>query len=655
MIRSAEPSRRRSPLTFIFLSVICLRFSSLVVAAPPIEAYGRLPGLEYISLSPSGERYAVVGVVGEKRTFAAVRIDGEAEYAATVGDSKVRDVHWADDDHVLLTWSGTFSSPIYLRQDYELAMVGIVDVNKRSVFTAFGRSTTAARAVMGYFGSRRVEGKLYGYFGGLAYDRMGSGEFAVSDGYRDLYRIDLDSGNTELLRNVKKKRMDWVIAPEGGIAAYAQYSNSGVWKLFDGNRYAEPVIQQPDPLGEISMTGLGRTPGTVVLYDASMQKDSIYEVTVADGKRESLFAGLKVERLLYDPDSERLIGAATQEAPFAQFFDANLQARFNGTRKAFPGYEMRLASFSRAMDRLIVMTDGNDDSGTWWLVDIASGKAEPVGYAYPEIRAKDVGPTQWFDYTAADGVPIQAVLTLPPGREAKNLPLVVLPHGGPIGVQDRIGFDWWAQAYASAGYAVLQPNYRGSGGYGEEFRDAGFRQWGRKMQSDLSDGMAALAAKGVIDPKRACIVGGSYGGYAALAGVTLQQGLYRCAVSVAGVASLPRLFAWKVERHGRSSDSTRYWRQVTGADVEGLGAISALSPITSAAQADAPVLLIHGKDDTVVPIEQSRIMESALKRAKKPVEFIEMEGEDHWLSRTKTRTEMLKASVEFVKKHNPPD
>ncbi len=129
---------------------------------------------------------------------------------------------------------------------------------------------------------------------------------------------------------------------------------------------------------------------------------------------------------------------------------------------------------------------------------------------------------------------MEGVLTLPPDKEGKNLPLVVMPHGGPIVVGDRARFDWWAQVFASRGYAVFQPNYRDTLGYGEAFRHAADGQYGRKMQTDISDGLTALATAGIIDPKRTCIVGGSYGGYAAFAGVTLQHGLYRCAVSVAG-------------------------------------------------------------------------------------------------------------------------
>jgi dipeptidyl aminopeptidase/acylaminoacyl peptidase len=259
-----------------------------------------------------------------------------------------------------------------------------------------------------------------------------------------------------------------------------------------------------------------------------------------------------------------------------------------------------------------------------------------------------------IDWRAADGLQLHGVLTLPPGRQPKSLPLVVLPHGGPE-LRDYPGFDWWAQAYASRGYAVFQPNFRGSSEYGVQFRNAGLGEWGRKMQTDIAECAAALAQQGIVDPKRACIVGASYGGYAALAGVTVQQGLYRCAVSVAGVADLSDMLSYAYKRSaGPQSASLRYWKAFMG--VSGFGASSQLAPITPAAladRADAPILLIHGKDDTVVPIDQSETMASALRSAGKPVEFVKMNNEDHWLSREETRVEMLKSAVAFVEKHNP--
>lgn len=198
------------------------------------------------------------------------------------------------------------------------------------------------------------------------------------------------------------------------------------------------------------------------------------------------------------------------------------------------------------------------------------------------------------------------------------------------------------------GYAVLQPNFRGSTDQDEAFRAAGDSEWGKKMQTDVSDGLAALAEAGIADPARACIVGASYGGYAALAGVTIQNGIYRCAVSVNGVTDMPQFFSGE---RGNRDIFARGAERMLGKDTK----LQDISPRHFAEKADAPVLLIHGRDDTVVPIEQSFLMKNALHNAGKPVRMITLDGEDHWLSSAQTRREMLRETVAFVEQHNPPD
>jgi dipeptidyl aminopeptidase/acylaminoacyl peptidase len=176
------------------------------------------------------------------------------------------------------------------------------------------------------------------------------------------------------------------------------------------------------------------------------------------------------------------------------------------------------------------------------------------------------------------------------------------------------------------------------------------------MQTDLSDGVRDLAAQGLIDPKRVCIVGASYGGYAALAGATLDKGVYRCATSVAGPADLKRMLTDNQKRYSTSNNSTlRYWLRFMGADGVKDPDLTVISPARLADQVEIPVLLIHGKDDTVVPYVQSQIMANALKKAGKPVELVTLEGEDHWLSSGATRLQMLTATVAFLEKNNPPD
>jgi dipeptidyl aminopeptidase/acylaminoacyl peptidase len=303
---------------------------------------------------------------------------------------------------------------------------------------------------------------------------------------------------------------------------------------------------------------------------------------------------------------------------------------------------------NHAFDRLLVQTDGIGDAGTWWIVDIKTGDAEPIGYSYP-IAPADVGAVSVVQYKAGDGLDLNGILTLPAGLEPKNLPVVIFPHGGPT-ARDYADFDFWAQAVASRGYAVFQPNFRGSAGFGDAFQKAGRGEWGRKMQTDVSDGLAELARRGIADPKRACIMGASYGGYSALAGVTVQQGLYRCAVAVAGIGDLLEMYKTEVTGSGGDRTLIRALRDEIGSGRD----MKEVSPIRFVNRADAPILLIHGKDDIVVKYSQSVEMAEALREAGKPVEFVTLAGEDHWLSRGATRLQMLQAIIAFIERHNPP-
>jgi dipeptidyl aminopeptidase/acylaminoacyl peptidase len=257
------------------------------------------------------------------------------------------------------------------------------------------------------------------------------------------------------------------------------------------------------------------------------------------------------------------------------------------------------------------------------------------------------------NYQASDGRPIFAYLTLPHGRGESKLPLIVMPHGGPA-ARDDAGFDWWAQALASMGYAVLQPQYRGTDGFGWDLLSAGFGEWGKKMQTDLSDGVRALVRQGIVDPARVCIVGGSYGGYAAMAGATIDTGVYRCAASYGGISDLREFIDWKTNRSSEGHLLDRYWARYMGTTGANDPALDAISPIKHLDKETIPLLLVHGKDDTVVPIDQSEDMADAMRRAGKNVTFVKLDGEDHWLSRTATRQAMLKAIADFLRTNNPP-
>jgi dipeptidyl aminopeptidase/acylaminoacyl peptidase len=342
-------------------------------------------------------------------------------------------------------------------------------------------------------------------------------------------------------------------------------------------------------------------------------------------------------------------GVYVDDASHYVFFDPVTQAHWDAIVRAFSGERVKLVSNSSDFTKIIVRVDGPTHGYLYELVDMTTHKALPIGDVYDGVT--EPLEVRRITFAAADGLSIPAYLTLPHGKPPQNLPLIVLPHGGPA-VRDTADFDWWAQALADQGYAVLQPNYRGSE-LDLSHLAAGYGEWGRKMQTDLSDGVRYLAKEGIVDPARVCIAGGSYGGYAALAGVTLDPGVYRCAVSVAGLSDLKRMLQWTNETHTQRSQ--RYWDRFMGVTGPGDPKLDAISPIKHLDAVNVPVLLIHGRDDTVVPFEQSSKMFDALRRAKKEVEMVSLKKEDHWLSRGETRLQMLQASVTFLRAHNPPD
>ena len=299
----------------------------------------------------------------------------------------------------------------------------------------------------------------------------------------------------------------------------------------------------------------------------------------------------------------------------------------------------------------MVFTDGPQDSGTYWMIDIATGQAKVLGETRPTIGSRDVGPTRLVRYSASDGLQMDGLLTLPPGASETRLPLVVIPHDEIMDSATDGGFYWIAQAFASRGYAVFQPNNRGTLRRGEAFRLAAAGELGGKMQTDISDGVAALAAEGLIDAGRVCILGEGYGGYAALAGVTLQKGVYRCAVSINGFARIASQVVAFGANNQRDKRGLQFWRFVTGvSDKKGADAIS---PAAHADQADAPVLLIRGDREALEPVWESRNMERALSKAGKSVETVVVKGDEYWAWQEATRMQTLAAAIGFVEKNNP--
>ena len=637
----------------IGISLACLlavppAVSQVWAATPdplPVETWARLPAMDHVSLSPGGERLAFVAFDGKGRKLFVRDLAGKPLAVMDLAGAKVNSVAWAGDRLVLIQ----VSKPSRLSLDMRLSEQSTVfslNVETGKIVQMFAAGVKAWDVVFDRHAVAQENGRWVGYFSTFEQKRNLTGEVDFEDYNPDLFRIDLETSDIDLVNRGDSNTSDWLIR-DGAVVARLNYEDlNGRWSLTAGMG-AKVLAQGEAPLGEVYLAGFGhdRTTASLVVADAD-GRTVIKEVSLTDGAVKVVSTGGdEVAVALTDRRDQTLIGYLPDDTvPRAVLFDPARQAKALKALKPFLAKRPLIVSASADQDRMVLWTDGADDSGSYWLVDLKAGKADPLGEAYPRITPSRVGPARLFSYKAADGLDLDGVLTLPPGREANNLPVVVLPHGGPE-ARDRLGFDWMAQAFAARGYAVIQPNFRGSSGRGRAFRDKGFGQWGRAMQTDVSDALAALAAEGVVDPKRACIVGASYGGYVAVAGITLQNGLYRCSAAFAGVFDLNAKMA---DSRGRSA-RTRYWKAYMGT-----GGLGAISPTSAAAKADAPVLLIHGKDDVVVPYDQSSAMAGALRRAGKPVELVTLEGGDHWLTDEASRAAMLSSIVAFVEKHNPP-
>ena len=637
-------------------AALSISVSAGAEAPLPLEAYGDLPGIEDMAISPSGKGVAIAGRIKGKRTLLVLNSEHKIRAMAGLEGAKLRYIQWAGEDMVIAVTSVTENLGYGFVQDkYEFRAAILVPLTGGEPQVVFSRTRTIPNAIWGNYGFRKIDGKWMGYFGGLQLKRPTSGNsYRFVHGRPYLYAVDLSENKPHQIARAAAEDhdRDWIVDGNGNVAATLDISEkSGRWEIANGQR--DSLISGIDPSGDVSLIGLGQSGNTVLYstYDRDTESIRHFEVPLEGGAPTEIFKDVNFKRLYFARTNGWLLGYLEDgPSPKPVLFDAAKQQVLAKVYRAFPNQNARVVEWTPDFSHLLVHTSGNGDSGTWYLVDMAHLKADPVGNDRPVIFPERVGPISTVEYKASDGLELDGILTLPPGREAENLPVIMFPHGGPH-AHDSEDFDWWAQAIASRGYAVFQPNFRGSDHRDLAFEKAGNGQWGRKMQTDISDGLAELARRGIVDPKRACIMGASYGGYAALAGVTLQSGLYRCSVAVAPVSDLKEMYDVDYRESGKSN-LTRFNLKE---DLGDPSTFSEVSPRRHAEQADAPILLIHGKDDTVVPFRQSDQMADALKDAGKPYEFVVLREEDHWLSRAETRKQMLEEAMRFIQKYNPAD
>jgi dipeptidyl aminopeptidase/acylaminoacyl peptidase len=618
--------------------------------AAPLEVYGRLPSLEEVALSPDGSRIAMIQTTAKNDRLLVVHSLTEHKVLGKpmlLGGVKLRSLEWADDDHLLITSSQTAAPMELIGSAHEWSLLNVWDVTKQKMASYPNLSQSPDVRIMNVlYGDvmiRRLDGHTVLFVPGIWL----SGETLPA-----LFRVDLDSGRQRMVREGSEQTQEWLVDDQGEVAAEEDYDEHNQrWRMLERREgHLQEIASGHDPIDIPALLGFGPEPGTL-LVQTHEDGDPVWRLlSLRDGTfGPSMEARSSLEAPIEDRLTYRMIGGVhTDDAAHYVFFDPHVQAVWNSIVDGYAGEQLEFVSASADFKQVIVKVNGPLHDYTYELMDMTSHKALLIGEVYAGLGTPL--ENKRIAYTAADGLEIPAYLTLPRGKPPKNLPLIVFPHGGPA-TRDTAEFDWWAQAMAAAGYLVLQPNFRGST-LTMSHLTAGYGEWGRKMQTDLSDGVHYLVKSGMVDPARVCIVGASYGGYAALAGVTLDPGIYRCAVSVAGISDLKRM----LKAVGPNAGSERrYWNRFMGVTGPADPLLQQLSPIKHVDAISAPVLLIHGRDDTVVEFEQSTAMLDAMNHAKKQVEMVTLKNEDHWLSRGETRLQMLQASMAFLRAHNPPD
>ena len=628
------------------LSVV-VSATEMTMAQPDIEHYGLLPQYRSVSISPDGKHIALIQRKGTQDFF-VVR---DAKTLRMVGGFNAdkynaRHIFFASNNHVILL-NSKHKRMAQIRGSFEQANAFVYNLTsqKIKVLLAQTKGLYPAQSLTNIVGLNAATNELY----------MAAYTGNIYTSFRmDLYRVSLETGRGKVYARGNRNTIDWFVDKRGQVLAREDFDNreskhqvfsktSGEWQL---------IFEKQTSVPETSFQAVSHNGSRLLFEDGLANHTAIFSIELSNGDIQGPIYQREetdVSNVITDINRQLVAVKYSGFVPVYDFLEVEDNKVFDLLTSSFSDSSVHYLSHTSDHTQWLILVSGNDGAGAYKIYDRRNNKLLNLMSQYPAVEA--IGEIRAVNIKARDGVKIPSILTLPTDtNKRKNLPLIALPHGGPE-YHDSLQFHWLAQYLAAKGYMVLQPNFRGSNGFGFALRDGGYGEWGKKMQDDVSDAVAALVKAGYVDPDRVCIMGGSYGGYSALAGGAFSSELYRCVIAIAAVSDLPLMLKTVKYLNAGSHWVISYWENSMGAsDVKNLRLIS---PINAAEKFQAPVLLVHGKHDTVVSIKQSELMYKALKRAKKDVEFVKLEGEDHWLSDSTTRLQLLDAVNIFLDKHNP--
>ena len=621
-------------------------FSGSALAAPlPIENFTKPPAIGGVVVSPSGNRLAVLVYSGDgRRRLAVMSLDpvGEMRVVGSFADADVVKARWVNDDRLVFE---AFQDGAEVRA----GGAGTFAVNhdgteQRQLIAwvyALDETTSSIR-------SRVLP---YGWFLHSTIDDGGDDVFVyrnVKDSVGDLKQIELARLNTRTVRlrnlsyGLPQGTRSWLLDQQHQprlITAYLAGRQKVHWRKADVDPWTE--VADFDPLTEARfqpwmVDGSGR-----VMVTSRMAGDvtGLYEFDPVakrvDPQPLVSVAGFDLNpEAEVDPSTGQLLGLHfSADRPMSYWFDSGLQKIQNGLDAALPaGRSNRLYCGRCSSTRFFVVRSSSDrQPGEYFLFDRSKSSLEPIGAARPWIVEASQGRRSFHRVTTRDGLQMPVYVTHPPGAAADAaLPAVVLVHGGPWARGGDVGWEAEAQFLASRGYRVLQPEFRGSEGYGFRHFRAGWKEWGRAMQDDLVDAVQWAAKERLLDPAKVCVVGASYGGYAALMGAIASPGVYRCAASFAGVTDIGLMYS--IPWSDISEASRRYSMPVViGDPVKDADRLAMASPLKRVAEIKIPLLVAHGGVDRRVPIAHSREFVAAARRAGVRVEQVDYPDQGHGL------------------------
>lgn len=474
--------------------------------------------------------------------------------------------------------------------------------------------------------------------------------------WHDLYKVQISTGQKTLVRENKDRLTGWVFDNKDKLRMATRSNPNGETEILkvDGDKFTKvyscgvfescgPVRFHKDDKRVYMETNKGdRDLTQLVLFDPDTQKEELVE---QDPLNRVDFGAANFSEIT----KEIIVTAYVDDKTRLYWKDKKFEDDYNTIKKRLGDREISFGSATKDEQKFIVSTFSDVDPGTVWLYDRKTKNLSTLYTVREKIPRNALAKMTPIRYKSSDGMEIPAYLTLPNGVEAKNLPLVVVPHGGPWG-RDTWGYNSLAQFLANRGYAVLMPNFRASTGYGKKFLDSGNLQWGDKMQDDITFGVDHLVSQGIVDAKRVGIMGGSYGGYATLAGVTYTPDKYAAAVAIVAPSNLLTLLN-SIPPYWESIRATFYKRMGDPNTEEGKKQLMRQSPLNSADKIKTPLMVVQGANDPRVNKAEADQIIVALRDRNYPVQYLLADDEGHGFQRPVNNMALFAASEKFLAKY----